>query len=69
MNALRTSLAQVSGPLTAMVLLLLLLWVVSTRFLSGAFWQALVALAAVVVLCFFQLVTKLLDAFETYRDF
>ena len=49
MTALRTSRGRLAGPVTVMYGLLFLLWLLSTRFLSGAFWQALVALAAVVV--------------------
>lgn len=36
-------------PLAGMIFVLWLLWVLSTRFLSGEFWQTLVVLAAVVV--------------------
>ncbi len=49
MTTLRPLLALITGRLLAMYLLLLLLWTLSTRFLSGDFWQALLALAAVVV--------------------
>ncbi len=49
MNFLRPMLALITGRLLAMYLLLLLLWMLSTRYLSGAFWQALLALAALVV--------------------
>jgi hypothetical protein len=46
---LRTSFARSAGPVTLMYVLLCIFWLLSTRFLSGDFWQALVALAAIVV--------------------
>lgn len=49
MNAARPLRALYTWRLAAMFLLLLLLWFLSTRFLAGAFWHALVALAAVIV--------------------
>ena len=49
MNPGRSLPALFARPMAATVLQLLLLWFLSTRFLSGAFWQALVALAAVVM--------------------
>jgi hypothetical protein len=49
MKLLRASFARSAGPVTVMYLLLSFFWLLSTRFLSGAFWQALLALAAVIV--------------------
>lgn len=49
MKSFRPFIALYAGPVTVMVLLMSLLWLLSTRFLAGAFWQALVALAAVIV--------------------
>lgn len=43
------SFARSAGPVAAMLVLLLLLWLVSTHFLSGAFWKALAALAVISV--------------------
>lgn len=48
MNFPRLSFAQFAWRVTVMYALLLLLWFLSRRFLHGAFWQALTALAAVV---------------------
>jgi hypothetical protein len=42
-------LALYAAPLLTMALMLLALWFLSTRFLSGAFWQALAAVAAVAI--------------------
>lgn len=49
MNSRRPLLALHAAPLPAMVLMLLALWYLSTHFLDGAFWQALVAVAAIAV--------------------
>lgn len=49
MTLVRPLSALLAGPLPAMYLLLLLLWALSRHFLSGPFWHALVALAAVIL--------------------
>jgi chromate transport protein ChrA len=49
MTPRRPLLALSAAPLPAMALMLLALWFLSTRSLSGAFWQALAAVAAVAI--------------------
>lgn len=49
MTSHRPLLISKAAPLFTMALMLLALWYLSTRFLSGAFWQALVAVAAVAI--------------------
>lgn len=49
MNLHRPLLRTHAAPLLAMAFMLLALWYLSTRFLGGAFWQAIVAVAAVAI--------------------